>query len=196
MRFSTIVTGLIATACTTALAAPVFLPVGVLPSQPTTAEDVTRDMTNLETALGGFNKAVQDAIAGGKTGVTGTALDAALSRAIEYQAITQTARLNSKNIIGPFSPDGSASIVDKLKGLLSALQAGEQLLTDAKAGGVLGTFHGTVIKLYLELTSTDTVGYLKTLLPYIDTSVNNDATSTSTAINESLEDIGDILASK
>jgi len=192
MRFSAIVAGLIATACTTVLAAPAFLPVGVgvLPSQPTTAEDVTRDMTNLDTSLGNFNKAVQDATAGG------TATDGALSGAIEYQAITQTARLNSQNILGPFTPDDSAAVVDKLKTLSSDLQDTKTLLANAKAAGLLDSYQGTVIELYLELVSSDTAGYVNTLLPYIDATVKDAATAAAAAINNSLGGIGNISASK
>jgi len=192
MRFSAIVAGLIATVCTRVLAAPAFPPVGVgvLPSQPTTAEDVTRDMTNLETSLGNFNKAVQDATAGG------TAIDGALSGAIEYQAITQTARLNTQNILALFTPDDSAAVVDKLKTLSSDLQDTKTLLANAKAGGLLDSYQGTVIELYLELVSSDTAGYVNTLLPYIDATVKDAATADADAINDSLGGIGNILATK
>jgi len=192
MRFSAIVAGLIATACTRVLAAPAFLPVGVgvLPSQPTTAEDVTRDMTNLDTSLENFNKAVQDATAGG------TAIDGALSGAIEYQAITQTARLNTQNILALFTPDDSAAVVDKLKTLSSDLQDTKTLLANAKAAGLLDSYQGTVIELYLELVSSDTAGYVNTLLPYIDATVKDAATAAAAAINNSLGGIGNISASK
>ncbi|KAK1974185.1 hypothetical protein LZ30DRAFT_608677 [Colletotrichum cereale] len=196
MRFSTLVAGLTATAYAVT-ASPPFLPVGNLPSQPTSARLVDEDMDAITGAAGDLSAAVRDAVnyKNGDLSKGADVLDVVMQKAIAYQGATQTARLNANGIRVAFNPADSAYIAGDLQNEIApALKTASEVLVGAKKEGVLGvvkTFPGIDgsflwplgFESYLALVKEDTVSYLKTLLSFLDPSVGPDASAAADSIN-------------
>ncbi|KAK2035519.1 hypothetical protein LX32DRAFT_633299 [Colletotrichum zoysiae] len=194
MRFSPVLIGLVATACiTTVMAAPMKLPVGLLPSQPTTSNFVIEDLTAIKTVILAFNAAVQKVK---KSGASTPNVYDVQAAAIEIQGVTKTARLDAKDILDPFNHDESTPISDELQEVLVALQATADLLDGANTNKLLGDYGGVVTAAYLALAKDQTGAFTHDLLPNLDASIQPDARAKADSINDFLNEILKSLTSK
>ncbi|KZL64060.1 hypothetical protein CI238_04462 [Colletotrichum incanum] len=200
MRFSTLLASFTTICAVSARPTSIFLPVGNLPSQPTTGGLVLKDLGALDSAITALSVTVQRIIDFKKTNVGNGAsiLKDVLEKTIAYQIATQTARLNAQGISGTLSSADSTAIVAKLKNDIAPhLKTATDLLTSAKNAGILGintSLPGFLVSIlsplglidYFDLLKTDTAGFSDALLPYIDPSVQPDATSITSIINNLL----------
>ncbi|GKT55982.1 hypothetical protein ColTof4_11607 [Colletotrichum tofieldiae] len=197
MRFSTVLASFATVCAVSAIPTSIFLPVGNLPSQPTTSSLVLKDLGVLDGAITALSGAVQRVIDFKKTAIGNgvSILRDVLEKTIAYQIATQTSRLNAQGISGNFSSADSTAIVDKLKNDVAPhLKTVTDLLATAKNAGILGintSLPGFLVSIlsplglvdYFELLKTDTAGFSAALLPYIDPSVLPDATNITSIIN-------------
>ncbi|GKT43557.1 uncharacterized protein ColSpa_03738 [Colletotrichum spaethianum] len=200
MRFSTFLAGFMAVCAVSAIPTSIFLPVGNLPSQPTTSTLVLKDLDTLNTAITDLGTAVQNIINFKKTNIGNgvTLLTAVLEKTIAYQIATQTARLNAQGIAGTFSLDDSVAVINQLKNVIyPILKIATDLLNTAKTVGALGTntsIAGSPVNIlsplgltnYLELIKTDTAGFTTALLSYIDPTLQPNATAVTNNMNNLL----------
>ncbi|KAK2052223.1 hypothetical protein LY76DRAFT_598785 [Colletotrichum caudatum] len=194
MRFSPVLIGIVATACTTTvMAAPMKLPVGLLPSQPTTSDFVINDLTAIQTVILAFNAAVQKVKESGSSRPNVVDVQNA---AIEIPSVIKTARLNAEGILVPFEHDDSVPILDELQGVLDALQATAKLLAGTNTNKLLGTYGGVVTASYLGLAKDETSGFTHDLLPKLDISIQSDASAKADSINDLVNKVLESLMSK
>ncbi|GJC77343.1 hypothetical protein ColLi_00181 [Colletotrichum liriopes] len=197
MRFSTVLASFATVCAVSAIPTSMFLPVGNLPSQPTTGSLVLKDLGVLDGAITALSGAVQRVIDFKKTAIGNGAsiLRDVLEKTIAYQIATQTSRLNAQGISGNLSSADSTAIVDKLKNDVAPhLKTVTDFLVTAKNAGILGintSLPGFLVNIlsplglvdYFELLKADTAGFSDALLPYIDPSVLPDATNITSVIN-------------
>ncbi|KAK2039382.1 hypothetical protein LZ31DRAFT_86782 [Colletotrichum somersetense] len=193
MRFSPVLIGLVATACTTTVMAALMLPVGLLPSQPTTSDFVIKDLTAIETAILAFNVAIEKIK---KSGTSTLNVEDVQAAAIEIQSVTKTARLNAKDILDPFNHDESTTISDKLQEFLVALQGTADLLARANTNKLLRDYGSVVTAAYLGLAKDQTSAFTHDLLPNLDASIQPDTRAKADSINDSFSEILSSLTSK
>ncbi|KAJ0158566.1 hypothetical protein CTA2_11311 [Colletotrichum tanaceti] len=199
MRYSTILSSLATLCVVSALPTSLFLPVGNLPSQPTTGTLILRDLVALDGAIstlaGSLNTLDFSTDNAGNKDAT---LRQVLVNTIAYQITTQTARLNAQGITAKLSSADSLAIVNKLTNDITPhLKTVTDLLSRAKSSSILGFsttlggFLGGVLSPlglvnYLDLIQTDTAGLITALLPFIDSTLQDQAISEAEVINNLL----------
>lgn len=199
MRYSTILSSLATLCVVSALPTSMFLPVGNLPSQPTTGTLVLKDLgiidgaiTTLIDSLNRLNFATDNA------GNSNANLRQVVENTIAYQITTQTARLDAQGLRGNLSSDDSLAIVNKLTNDITPhLRTATDLFNKAKSSNILGistTLGGLLGSIlaplglvnYIDLIRTDTAGLITALLPFIDSTVQGQAISEADVINNLL----------
>ncbi|CCF42933.1 hypothetical protein CH063_02954 [Colletotrichum higginsianum] len=199
MRYSTILSSL-ATLCTvSALPLSLFLPVGNLPAQPTTGTLVLKGLGAVDGAILALTDSLNRLnFSTDNAGNSNANLPQILEKAIGYQIATQTARLDAQGVRANLSSDDSLAIVNKLTNdIIPHLRTATELLSKAKSsnilgisttlGGLLGSIRAPLgLVNYFDLIRTDTAGLITALLPFIDSTVQDQALSLADVINNLL----------
>ncbi|KAK1970245.1 hypothetical protein LY78DRAFT_276782 [Colletotrichum sublineola] len=196
MRFSLVITGIVATLSTVS-ALPKFIPFGSLPSQPTDADLMNKDLVALANALEGLVTAIQNAVDAKKGGQDTTrAFQAILTGVISVQSNCQTARLDANGIRGPFDADPSQAVVDVLKKQVSpGFETVYERLINAVEEGVFDGTSGTNLRLvvasYLDLCTTDAAKMTDIVVSSVADSVKPGASAAADSVKAPLKKIDD-----
>ncbi|WQF78810.1 hypothetical protein CDEST_03824 [Colletotrichum destructivum] len=197
MRYSTILSSLATLCAVSALPTSIFLPVGNLPSQPTTGTQVLKDLNIIDGAitiligtLNSLNFSTDNA--GNDIGN----VQKVLKETIDLQTFTQTGRLDAQGLRANLSSADSLAIVNKLTNDITPhLRTATDLLSKAKSSSILGTTLGGLLGSilaplglvnYIDLLRTDMAGLITAILPFIDSTVQGQALSEADVINNLL----------
>ncbi|TQN67498.1 hypothetical protein CSHISOI_07946 [Colletotrichum shisoi] len=207
MRYSTVLSSLATLCAVSALPTSMFLPVGNLPALPTTGTLVRKDLGTIDGAILTLTDSLNRLdFSADNAGNSNANLDQVLESTIAYQIATQTARLNAQGVRANLSSADSLAIVNQLTNdIIPHLTTVTSLFNKAKSSNILGistTLGGRLGSIraplglvnYFDLLRTDTAGLITALLPFIDSTVQNQAISQADVINNLLNVNFDLYA--